>query len=137
MAALAPIRAPSQLCDTCLVFNKTEDTCRGCTASSSAKAEHPHTPPPTIPSAPKTYAPSVRKPIILRVVCAYAILSHIPELLGISDEAYLYARDELSANYDALLAFEEKNTEERQLVKETILICEDACINARGESQTH
>jgi hypothetical protein len=140
MTALAPIRSPSQLCDTCLVFNKTEDTCRGCTASSSAKAEHPATPPPQqIPTAPKTYAPSVRESIILRVVCAYSILSHISELLGISDEAYLYACAELNENYNSLNAFEEKNTEERQLVRETILTCEDARINLRlscGQNQS-
>ena len=126
-APLSPIRSPSQLCDTCLVYNKTEGTCRSCDAEE--KVEHPATPPAAlIPKAPTTYSDDVDVYIIEIVEAAYAILARTPEALAAGHEDYLATREELAELYDELTRLEGKTEAEHQLVKDTILTCEDASI---------
>ena len=126
-APLSSIRAPHQLCDTCFVFNKTNDTCRSCDAEE--KAEHPATPPAAlIPKAPTTYSDDVHDYIIEIVEAAYAVLSRTPEALVASHEAYLATREELAQLYDELNSLEGKTAAEHKLVRETILTCEDSSV---------
>ena len=126
VSVLSPIRAPSQLCDTCLVYNKTEGSCRGC------DAEHEVTRPVT-PTAPCLPALPVLEEeadayILELIEDAYAIVARTTEALAVSHAAYLATREELAVIYTTLHSLDGKTAYEQQLVAQMIRACEDASV---------
>ena len=125
-APLSPIRSPSQLCDTCLIHNKIENTCRGCDAEE--KVTHPVTPPaPCLPTLP-ILADEVDTYILDRIEDAYDVLAGTTEALTVSHAAYLATREKLAAIYETLKSLDGKTPYEQQVVTQMILAYEDASI---------